>query len=72
MPLDPEQQDLIRGLFAAATGILEDVHEAAADGQAPDRALDEYRVHAATLGEAADRLKRLARGLEVPIARDGE
>ena len=72
MPLDPEQIDLIRGLFAVATEILEDAHGAAVQGQAPDLALEEYRVHAMTLGEAADRLKRLARGLEVLIARGGE
>jgi hypothetical protein len=72
MPLDSEQIDLIRALFATANEILEDAHRAAVQGQAPDLALEDYHAHAATLGEAADRLKRLARGLEVLIARAGE
>jgi hypothetical protein len=72
MPLDAEHEDLIRGLFASATGILEDAHEAAAEGQAPDRGRQDYQVRAAKLEQAAEKLKRLARGLEVLIARGGE
>jgi len=72
MPLDPEHEELIRSLFAAATGILEDAHGAAVEGRALDRALEDYQACAATLGEAADQLKRLALGIEVLIARGGE
>ncbi|MDP2620471.1 MAG: hypothetical protein Q8P46_09890 [Hyphomicrobiales bacterium] len=44
MPDDHADIELIRGLFAAATEILEDAHEAVVQGQTPDRVLEECQA----------------------------
>lgn len=65
--MDEDTRDLARQLFARATMILEQAHEASVLGQSPRLSVDRGKRQALELRKVAQEVKSLSEAIEVVI-----
>lgn len=63
--MDPDRVELIRGLFAAATEMIEHLHEEAMAGQAVHKRSDRYLQIARRMTTAARDLETVAEAAQI-------
>ena len=70
--MDDDRKELFRRLSTLATEVLEDAHEAAIEGQSPERRAREYASCARRLQCAARRLTAVAETMIIVVSPESD